>query len=507
MTQSPLRVIDGHGERRGWQEIWDKDVWTQDEVPHGDLASKYRGTIRINFGKVVQPWLKEAAKRWARDRLLAGINPSSMSHYLNDVAAFSAWLSGKAPEVQRPADLSRPLIEDYLLWLRKGSGWASQTIVRRAVTLRALLDEQAEDSLKSMPRSVRIIRGEIPKKGYKTPPLMEAGVFEQFIDLANLDLIKSQLHRTVILLLAFTGFRVSSIVTVTHDCLRKGPDEQDYLAYENVKSAREALLPIPPQLAVQIRAQNEDNKEVHGRETSWLLPSPKKYLSRAAGENHISHTTLGRIVNRYIERADIRNPDGTRAKVNPHMFRHNLGTTLVNDGVSLTVIQHVLDHSSSEMTNLYAHLHDGTVRDAMKDWHERVNHRGERIGLATDGPMAIAQWMKESISRAKQSLSNGWCGLPLIQTCPHPNACLTCDNFLTDESFRPVHEQQREHNGSLLSQAHKNGNIRLVEILEKDQASLDTIIGALDSLKDESPPETHSDFDLRDLDDRPREAA
>ena len=34
----------------------------------------------------------------------------------------------------------------------------------------------------------------------------------------------------------------------------------------------------------------------------------------------------------------------------------------------------------------------------------------------------------ENLARAKQTLPNGYCGLPLQQTCPHPNACLTCDS-------------------------------------------------------------------------------
>lgn len=47
-------------------------------------------------------------------------------------------------------------------------------------------------------------------------------------------------------------------------------------------------------------------------------------------------------------------------------------------------------------------------------------------------------------SPAKQTLPNGYCGLPLQQRCPHPNACLTCDNFLTTSEFLPLHRDQLE---------------------------------------------------------------
>ena len=140
--------------------------------------------------------------------------------------------------------------------------------------------------------------------------------------------------------------------------------------------------------------------------------------------------------------------------VHPHRFRHYLGSSMVNEGVPLPVIQRVLDHASIAMTARYAYLDDETVKREITSFHERVNIRGERIALPTQGPLGEAAWMKERIARAKQALPNGYCGLPLVQTCPHPNACLSCDNFLTDGSFRHVHEfasADAQHDRSQLS--------------------------------------------------------
>ena len=42
-----------------------------------------------------------------------------------------------------------------------------------------------------------------------------------------------------------------------------------------------------------------------------------------------------------------------------------------------------------------------------------------------------------------QSLSNGYCNLPLGQgRCPHANTCLNCANFKTEQSYLPKHEKQ-----------------------------------------------------------------
>jgi hypothetical protein len=155
---------------------------------------------------------------------------------------------------------------------------------------------------------------------------------------------------------------------------------------------------------------------------------------------------------------------------------------MVNEGVPLSVIQRVLDHGSIEMTALYAHLDDATVKREMDSFHDRVNVRGERIALPVDGLLGKAAWMKDRIARAKQALPNGYCGLPLVQGCPHPNACLSCENFLTDGSFRHVHQHQLTHTQTLRDRAQQNENIRLVELLEQDERSLRRILDGLDAL-------------------------
>ena len=77
--------------------------------------------------------------------------------------------------------------------------------------------------------------------------------------------------------------------------------------------------------------------------------------------------------------------------------------------------------------------------------------------------------MKDRIAHARQALPNGYCGLPLVQTCPHPNACLSCDNFLTDSSFRAVHEQQLEHTSAAARARRARRRLRLIEVLERDE--------------------------------------
>ena len=144
------------------------------------------------------------------------------------------------------------MLEDWLLSIR-ASGLAPGSKTSRVTAVRLFLEEQWQDGLAGMPRSATIHAGEVPSAEQRLPRGIEAPVFDQFIDPANLALLPSEQHRTIILLLAFTGLRISSIVTLARDALEIGCDGHPYLRYVNVKLRREAVIPIGPVLVEQLQ--------------------------------------------------------------------------------------------------------------------------------------------------------------------------------------------------------------------------------------------------------------
>ena len=115
------------------------------------------------------------------------------------------------------------------------------------------------------------------------------------------------------------------------------------------------------------------------------------------------------------------------------------------------------------MTAHYARLHDTTVR---RHWEQarKVNISGDTVTLDPDGPLAEAAWAKQRLSRATQALPNGYCGLPLVQSCPHANACLACPMFLTTTEFLPQHRQPRQQTLQIVSAAEARGQTRMAEM-------------------------------------------
>jgi hypothetical protein len=155
-------------------------------------------------------------------------------------------------------------------------------------------------------------------------------------------------------------------------------------------------------------------------------------------------------------------------------------TTSLNRDVPQHVVQKILDHDSPLMTAHYARLSDKTIRE---HWERarKVNAEGRPVEIRADGPLGDAAWSKQRLSRATQSLPNGYCELPLVKICPHANSCLTCPMFATTAEFLPQHHAQRKQTLQIITAAEAAGHARVAEMNKQVAANLDKIIAALEA--------------------------
>ena len=125
-------------------------------------------------------------------------------------------------------------------------------------------------------------------------------------------------------------------------------------------------------------------------------------------------------------------------------------------------------------------LSDKTVRD---HWERarKVDIAGQAVQISPDGPLGDAAWAKQQLSRATQALANGYCQLPLVQTCPHANSCLTCPLFVTTAEFLPQHHAQRRATLQIITAAEAAGHARVAEMNRQVESNLGKIIAALEA--------------------------
>jgi hypothetical protein len=252
---------------------------------------------------------------------------------------------------------------------------------------------------------------------------------------------------------------------------------------------REAAVPIDEQLERDVRAQQARVAGCWPDEHPHLFPA---LTQNAGGRRAMTYYSYRLLLNKWLQACDIRDEHGDPVHLTPHQWRHTFASRLINRDVPQEVVRVLLDHESTQMTAHYARITDQTVR---RRWEQatKVNVQGERVVLDPDGPLAQAQWAKTRYGIATQTLPHGYCGLPVQQSCPHANACLTCPVFLTGPEFLPELRDHRGRTLTLIQTAQTAGQTRVVQMNQQVLTNLDRILDGLEQDSETTDVEDQAD--------------
>jgi integrase/ferredoxin len=333
----------------------------------------------------------------------------------------------------------------------------------------------------SLPADAAFYPEDFPKRPSLPPRHLPEFVMAQVEHPDNLARFGDPTSRLTTLLLIRTGLRVGDATRLAFDCIIRDGHGAPYLRYWNHKLAREGLVPIDDDLAGEIAAQQQ-RLRARFAQPAVLLP---RHHANPDGRWPLPASSYHRQLAQWLAACDIRDEQQRPVHLTPHQWRHTFATRLLNLDVPQEVVRRLLDHESHQMTAHYARLHDQTIR---RHWERarKVNIAGEAVTIQPDSPLAEVQWTKHRVGLATQALPNGYCGLPVQQTCPHANACLTCPVFITTPEFLDQHRQHREQTRRLLATATANGQVRLADMNQQVLGNLDRIITTLEA--DKQPP-------------------
>lgn len=461
------RRVDDLLHAGGWETEYPREVWACRRLG-------YPGNQMLDFTGIGQPWLRELVKRWLRWRLGTGLNLTVARRGLVTLTRFARYCDHAG--VGELADIDRTLLEAYLADLHAelaGTQRHNDHIGALNTFLHAVRQHHWDDD--ALPATALIFPDDYPKRTDRPPRALAEQVMAQVEHPDNLNRWANPAYRLITVILIRAGLRITDALRLEHDCVVTDAAGAPYLRYLNHKMKRHALVPIDEQTHQLIGEQQQRVADTIDR-PMWLFPRPTKNLD---GTAPIAAPTYRQALYRWLTCCDIRDENGRLVHFTPHQWRHTLGTRLINRDVPQEVVRRILDHDSAQMTAHYARLHDTTVR---RHWEaaRKVDIGGTPVVIDPDGPLADAAWANQRLGRATQSLSNGYCGLPVQQSCPHANACLTCPMFMTTAEFLPQHHDQRQHTLQIISAAEARGHTRLVEMNQQVLTNLDRIIAALD---------------------------
>lgn len=472
------RVLEDLMDGSGWEAEFDRDRWRLRRV------GLTEGDRTLSFEQISQPQFRLLAKRWARWRLASGLSYEAVRRAVTVLTRFARFLDTHTG-VTVLAQLDRPVLERYLADLHaEYAGNPQRQGVHIGLLNRFFQAVRQHQWDFGLPSSVVFFSEDYPKRTERLPRALAEHVMAQVEHPGNLARFGNDTYRLVTLILIRCGLRVSDALTLALDCLVADADGAPYLRYVNHKMKRDALVPIDEELLTLIRDQQ---RKVTARfpATRLLFPRPTKNVD---GNFPLGSSTYRHALYRWLEQCEVRDEHGRPVHFTPHQWRHTLGTRMINRDVPQEVVRRILDHDSPQMTAHYARLHDTTVR---VHWEKarKVDIHGEAVHLDPDGPLAEAAWAKHRLSRATAALPNGYCQLPVQQSCPHANACLTCPMFVTTPDFLPEHHRHRAEVLQIISAAEARGQQRLAEMNRRVLTNLDTIITSFDN---QTPPQENT---------------
>jgi integrase len=449
------------------------DAWQASEL--GVAAARGRGAV--SFTGIGQPWLREAVKRWARQRLATGCAFNTIRSGALAFKRFSSFLACCQPPVKHPHDVDRALLEHYLAWLAP-LPLAESTKALSRVFLRAFLEENRRYHwVPTISAEATLYPEELSSRRHTLPRFIPEFVMSQLESEENLAQLRLP-HRSLVVLIAETGLRAGDACALPFDPMLTDSAGWPCLRFASSKMRAEHLLPLSTRAVEAIRAQQHHVRDTCPDGSAWLFPS------RSDQHLPLPYDTFRRAFGCWQARIGLHDETSCATTVTVHRLRHTLGTRLINAGVPEHVIQRLLGHASPAMTAIYAHMHDTTIRAEFERYCQtRVDVEGRLLGFDPQAVTANAEWVKHRLSRASDTLPNGYCGRPPQQDCPHPNACLTCPDFQTTAEFLPVHRQQAELTRELLDAAQTAGRNRQADNHRKVLISLDKIIDSLQGLR------------------------
>lgn len=463
------RALSGEG----WEHEYDRDIWRLDRLGYGG-----RGHALIRFDRISQTWLGELAKQWTRHRLCTGIAPGGSSLGVRALTSLSRHLASLSLPPVGPCELTHDMIQGWVSGLTK-SGLEPSTRMGLIGQVSVFLREvHRRGWAPDLPATTMVFPEDFPARPPRTARGLSEHVMAQLETPESLSRLPER-HRLVVEVLIRCGLRTSDALGLDVNCLIHDADGHTYLQYLNHKMRRTAFVPIDEDLATRLGEQRRSVLTANPTRTGALIlfPSPN---ANPTGTKRRSSSGLRNVVLHWLSELEVTDEQGLPVHLTLHQFRHTFGTRLINRDVPQHIVQQLLDHTSPEMTAHYARLHDRTVREAWAK-AQLLDVQGNPIPDPAAGALAEAAWTRRGLEKAKQTLPNGYCGMPLHSPCEHANACLTCPLFITSSDFLPQHRTQLSATRELIDVSKRCGHQRLVDANEKVAANLQRIITACEA--------------------------
>lgn len=197
---------------------------------------------------------------------------------------------------------------------------------------------------------------ELPKIGRKLPEVLTIEEIDTLISAIDLSKAEGHRNRAIIETLYSCGLRVSELVNLRFSDLFF---EEGFIRVIG-KGNKERLVPVSPSVEKEIGIYNDHvrrHQNIHHGDENIV------FLNRRGAQ--LTRVMIFTIIKNLA--ASI----GLKKSISPHTFRHSFATHMIEGGANLRAVQEMLGHESITTTEIYTHLDQRFLRDAIITFHPR----------------------------------------------------------------------------------------------------------------------------------------
>ena len=197
---------------------------------------------------------------------------------------------------------------------------------------------------------------EQPKIGRKLPEVLTIEEIDALISAVDLSKKEGHRNRAILETLYSCGLRVSELVNLKFSDLYF---DEGFIRVIG-KGNKERLVPVSPSVEKEIKLYTD-----HIRAFQEIQPGNERivFLNRRGAK--LTRVMIFTIIKQLTEQTQL------TKSISPHTFRHSFATHLIEGGANLRAVQEMLGHESITTTEIYTHLDQRFLRDAIITFHPR----------------------------------------------------------------------------------------------------------------------------------------
>ncbi len=278
-----------------------------------------------------------------------GLAERTREAYEADLRHFAMWLEQRG--TTSVADVTRPLITDYLISERK-RGLAVSSVSRRLISIKVCFAYLCQEGLLAV-NVAEVMQS--PRLLQALPGVLGERDVERLLEAPPHDTRYGLRDRAILELMYASGLRVSEA------CALKCEDLHFDEAYVRClgKGGKVRIIPFGQAAHAQLERYLRDVRPLFPRSDMCR----ELFITRRGGP--FTRQGLWRVVKQYAQRA------GIDKNVSPHTLRHSFASHLLANGASLRAIQEMLGHADISTTQIYTHVDHKRLTTVHRKFHPR----------------------------------------------------------------------------------------------------------------------------------------